>query len=83
MLGSFLHSSATRLPGKIALICEGESVTYRELDSRVTGLARWLLDQGLQPGDRVAIHWLNSIQAVQVFMACFRAGLIVVPSMRV
>ena len=79
MLGSFLDSAATRFPGKVALICEGESVTYRELDSRVTALARWLLDQGLRPGDRVAIHWLNSIPAVQVFMACFRAGLIVVP----
>jgi len=54
-------------------------VSYQALDQATTSLARWFLREGLHPGDRVAIHWSNSIQAVKVFFACFRAGLIAVP----
>ena len=38
-----------------------------------------VLGQGLRPGDRVAIHWPNSIQAVQLLYGVFKAGLIAVP----
>src|SRR5262249_12567754 len=31
------------------------------------------------PGDRVAVHWSNSIETVQLLLAAFRAGLIAVP----
>ena len=34
---------------------------------------------GFPPGDRVAIHWSNSIETVQIFFAIFKAGLIAVP----
>jgi long-chain acyl-CoA synthetase len=79
MLGTLFHSSAARLPDKPALICEKESVTYRDLDASVTQLARWFRQQGLQSGDRVAIHSLNSIPTVQLVLACFRAGMVVLP----
>ena len=52
---------------------------YRDLDESSTRLACWLLDQSLQPGDRVAIHWSNSIEVVELFFAAFKAGLIAVP----
>src|SRR5207249_349392 len=41
--------------------------------------AQRLLQQGCRPGDRVAIHWANSIEVVTLFFACFKAGLIAVP----
>ena len=53
-------------------------MSYRELDETSTALARWFLAQGLKPGDRVALHWPNSIEVVQLFFGVFKAGLIAV-----
>jgi long-chain acyl-CoA synthetase len=78
-LGDLLHSAAVRTPAKTALIFENQNLSYRALDESATLLAQWLLQSGLRRGDRVAIHWSNSFQTVQLFFACFRAGLIAVP----
>jgi len=78
-LGSSLHATAQALPHKTAFICGTEALSYAELDRSAGQLAQWLLERGLQSGDRVAIHSGNSTQAVQLFYACFRAGLIAVP----
>jgi long-chain acyl-CoA synthetase len=62
-------------PQKTALFCGDEEMSYRTLDESTTALARWFVGQELQPGDRVAVHWTNSIQAVQLVYALFKAGL--------
>jgi long-chain acyl-CoA synthetase len=76
---STLHSHAKGQPGKSAVLTAERSITYGELDASVACLARHLLDRGLRPGDRVAVHWSNSIEAVQLLLAAFRAGLVAVP----
>ena len=76
---STLHRHAERQPSKAAVRTDDRSVTYAELDASVTSLAHHLLDRGLRPGDRVAVHWSNSIEAVQLQLAVFRAGLVAVP----
>src|SRR5437868_15447442 len=80
-LASLLHSAAARTPQKSALIdgSTHEVVSYEQLDRSTTLLAQRLLQQGCRPGDRVAIHWANSIEVVTLFFACFKAGLIAVP----
>jgi long-chain acyl-CoA synthetase len=78
-LGDLLHARSLENPGAPALFCNNETMSYRDLDQSSGRLARWLIDQGLQPGDRVAIHWSNSIEVVQIFFAVFKAGLIAVP----
>jgi len=78
-LDELLHQHAERLPGKTALLTAEHRITYSELDQSVTCLARHLLDRGLHPGDRVAVHWSNSIEAAQLLLAVFRAGMIAVP----
>jgi long-chain acyl-CoA synthetase len=78
-LGELLHSRALRNPDAPALFCTDRKMSYRDLDESSTQLARWLIGQGLQPGDRVAIHWSNSIEVVEVFFAIFKAGMIAVP----
>jgi acyl-CoA synthetase (AMP-forming)/AMP-acid ligase II len=54
-------------------------VSYAALDRSTDVLARWLMRQGLETGDRVAIHWCNSIEVVNLYFACFKSGLIAVP----
>jgi acyl-CoA synthetase (AMP-forming)/AMP-acid ligase II len=54
-------------------------MSLQELDSSSSRLAQWLIDQGLEQGDRVAVHWSNRMEAVQLFFAIWKAGLIAVP----
>ena len=78
-LGNILEQTAHRDPGATALICGSNHVSYAELNRTAAGLAGWLLERGLRPGDRVAIYWVNSIETVNLLFACFKAGLIAVP----
>jgi long-chain acyl-CoA synthetase len=78
-IANVLTASAKRDPEKAAIVLENESISYEQLDRATTSLARWLLQQGLKPGDRVAIHWPNSIETVKLFFASFKVGMIAVP----
>jgi long-chain acyl-CoA synthetase len=77
-LAQLLHARAAENPRKAALFCERKTMSYGELDERSSRLAQWFLAQGLLPGERVAIHWPNSFEVVQLYFAVFRAGLIAV-----
>src|SRR5215813_5310026 len=78
-LGSVLRHSAARSPRKTAVICDDQIVSYEALDRSTDALARWLVQEGLRTGDRVAIHWCNSVEVVNLYFACFKSGLIAVP----
>ena len=77
-LGNILHARATETPEKPALLCARGSMSYAALDETSTRLAEWFLAEGLRPGERVAVHWSNSFEVVQIYFALFKAGLIAV-----
>jgi len=79
LLSAFLRRHAIRQPDQAAFTCGDRSISWQALEETSTGLARWLLGQGLQAGDRVAVCSLNSIELVQVYLGLFKAGLIAVP----
>jgi len=58
---------------------DGELISYAELDSRVAQMAAFLTDRGVGPGDRVAVQVEKSAQALVLYLACIRAGLIYLP----
>jgi long-chain acyl-CoA synthetase len=76
---SLLEASAERFPDKIAYIQDGERVSYRELNSQANRLAGFLLDQGVAPGDRVAVLLENSLQYVVSYYGALKAGAVAVP----
>jgi long-chain acyl-CoA synthetase len=78
-LGQLLHDAAARHPRHVALVCRDRSLTYQELDQECRALARRLLAEGLRTGDRVGVHWANSVETVKLLYACFYAGLIALP----
>ena len=78
-LGELLRSSAAQNPQRAALVFDNRSVSYEELNRSTTRLAEWFLRSGLRAGDRIAIHWSNSVEVAKLFFACFKAGLIAVP----
>jgi long-chain acyl-CoA synthetase len=57
----------------------GERVSYRELWDRAARVAGGLRDQGVRPGDRVAIALPNSVDWMLAFFGGLMAGAIVVP----
>ena len=78
-LADMVRSHAERTPHAPALLCDDRSLSFAELDASTNGLAAWLLGQGLEPGDRIAVQWPNAIEAVQLYFAAFKAGLVAVP----
>jgi long-chain acyl-CoA synthetase len=78
-LGGWLKAAARRQPDKIALAVGGDTITYAQLDDRSRALAWRLLSDGIRPGDRLGVHWANSIECALLLFACFQAGIIVLP----
>src|SRR3970282_892620 len=70
----FLMIAASVVPDRVALICEGESRTFAELQERVNRLANALQSLGIGKGDKVAVMALNSIPYVETSYACARVG---------
>ncbi len=71
---SFLELSAARSPEKTALVCNGGSFNYAQLEARANRLAAGLTAGGVQRGDRVAIYLDNSVEAVISIFAILKAG---------
>jgi long-chain acyl-CoA synthetase len=78
-LGDSLKTSAARSPRKTAVILGHERLSYEQLEHSSESLARWLLQNGYKFGDRIGLHWPNSIEMVKLLFACFKAGMIAVP----
>jgi acyl-CoA synthetase (AMP-forming)/AMP-acid ligase II len=78
-LASFVRTHAHRTPDATAVVVGELRVTWRDFELRVNRLANALLAQGLRKGDCVATLLPNSIELVEVFWACARTGLVLVP----
>jgi crotonobetaine/carnitine-CoA ligase len=55
------------------------SHTYDELQRRVLSFAAWLEQQGIRPGDRVALYMGNSVEFVVALLGIGHLGAICVP----
>jgi acyl-CoA synthetase (AMP-forming)/AMP-acid ligase II len=62
-------------------VVKGSSLTFDQWDTTATRLARGLIDAGVEPGDRVAIHLepARALQWVVSYSAIHRAGAVAVP----
>jgi fatty-acyl-CoA synthase len=62
-----------------AVTCDGETVSWRELDRRVDVLARHFDSLGVRAGDRVGCLMPNCVEFIVALHAASRAGAIFVP----
>jgi len=62
-----------------ALVDDGSRRTYAELATRVLALATVLAEEGVRPGDRVALLCPNEVRYLEVLLAASRLGAAVVP----
>ena len=57
----------------------GPPLLYRDIDGRATRIAAALAAHGAMAGDRVVAQVDKSPDAVMLYLACLRAGLVFVP----
>lgn len=55
------------------------TLTFGELDQRSARVAHWLATAGVERGDRLGFFLPNCVEFIEVFLACVRLGVIVVP----
>ncbi|OBI52056.1 hypothetical protein A5707_12745 [Mycobacterium kyorinense] len=72
-------AQVARTPDAVALIGEGRSLTYRELDEAANRLAHVLADHGVGPGECAGLLCSRSIQAIVAMLAVLKAGAAYLP----
>ena len=78
----YVHSLGRALrfyPDRTALARDGQLLTFRELHSRVEGIAATLTSRGLGVGDRLALLLPNGPDYIELVYACSMLGVIAVP----
>ncbi|QCI63224.1 class I adenylate-forming enzyme family protein [Phreatobacter stygius] len=74
LLHDYLIHAASKLGGKVALVCGQQRVSYRELEARSNAIARHLAGAGVARGDRVMIFADNTVETVVSFWAVLKAN---------
>jgi len=78
-LPSLLLKGVARSPNEIALVSKEMSWTWRELEDVTCNVAGNLALWGLRPGDRIASLMPNRTHLLILYLACFKAGVVIVP----
>jgi malonyl-CoA/methylmalonyl-CoA synthetase len=56
-----------------------DTLTFGDLDARSARVARLITSRGLARGDRLCFFMTNRVEFIDIFLACVKAGVIVVP----
>ncbi|MGE0597675.1 MAG: long-chain-acyl-CoA synthetase [Hyphomonadaceae bacterium] len=68
------EDAADRFANHTALVFEGETLTYRQLDALANRFAAWAIAQGLKRGDTVALFLPNRAEYVPAWVGVAKAG---------
>lgn len=63
----------------MSLEWNGRTYSFEEIDARASRVAAVLHQRGLRPGDRLCVQLPNSIEMIDVYLACGKLGVIFVP----
>lgn len=77
-IDELLQRSAARTPHAPALSAMGVSISYEQLQNLSAAVATWLINQGLQPGARVAVALPNLLAHPLACLGIIRAGCVAV-----
>jgi amino acid adenylation domain-containing protein len=78
-LAELFTRQAARSPGAVAVVCEGETLTYRDLDVQSSQLAWHLRRLGAGPESAVAISLERSLEMVVGVLGILKAGAAYLP----
>lgn len=76
VIADMVRRSSYHYPDKPAIIFQGKTLSYAQLEGECNQVANALLDLGLQKYDRVAILAHNTIHHVLTWFGCCKAGMV-------
>lgn len=76
---SLFHAQVQRTPEATALVFQGVSLTYRELDEKSNQVAHLLRDRGVVPQTLVAVCLDKSLEMIVSLLAVLKTGCAYVP----
>lgn len=79
LIQHFLEESARKNPGKCAMVHEAVRLSYDTLNRSANRFARWLVDQGMVPGDRAVLLLENCQEYLVSYYGVLKAGGAAVP----
>jgi amino acid adenylation domain-containing protein len=74
-----LEDQTERTPHAVAVVCNGQQLTYCQLNSRANQVARVLRSLGLRPDERAAVYLDRSLDLVIGLLGILKAGGAYVP----
>ncbi|OZY86396.1 hypothetical protein CBP51_05045 [Cellvibrio mixtus] len=75
----YIECHSTENPDSISIVCDGHSITYKELNSKVNQLSNYLAHRGVKPGQVIGILVERSINMVISLLAVMRSGAAYLP----
>lgn len=78
-LNHLLEASCERFAANDAVVMGDVVVTHRDLDRRANQVARYLIEQGVKPGDRVGLLFDKSVETYVAMLAVLKANAAYVP----
>ncbi len=79
LFAHFAGQFARHGPEELLATADGESYSYQDIDDESARLARYLVELGIQSGDRVSVQVEKSPQALALYLACLRGGFVFHP----
>ncbi|MDR6226882.1 non-ribosomal peptide synthetase [Desmospora profundinema] len=69
-----LEEQVMRIPDRVALVAEGDTLTYRDLNERADRLAWYLRDKGIGPNQVVGLLVERSVEMMVGMLGILKAG---------
>ena len=78
-VGEWIYKRALTYPDRPFLKCGNLEYSNRQFNERVNRMAHALIKLGVKKGERVATLMVNSSEFLEVFFACAKTGIIILP----
>ena len=78
-LHHLLEQACRRFGANDAVVTDQAVITYRDLDKRANQVARYLIDRGIEPGDRVGLLFDKSVETYLALLAVMKVNAAYVP----
>ncbi|MEM7187156.1 MAG: amino acid adenylation domain-containing protein, partial [Bacteroidota bacterium] len=75
----FFAAQVAEKSAEIAIECNGEQLSYGELDDRSNQIAHFLADEGIYPGDFVPVFLERSVDLVAAILGVWKCGGVYIP----
>src|SRR5690606_27858146 len=78
-VGNMIRQNALKFGDKPAVIFQGKTTSYRQLNERANRLANTFRSRGYEKGDKVAVLMKNNAAYVDMIAGLSKIGVVIVP----